>query len=110
MRYLEPLRQQRPDYRPEDVALLMARSLAGTSRAADARREFEAAVAKFGTYEAKAEYAIWAYAVGDTATAGRIHAELEKVSSRWNPLTRELNDPVHRRLNAARSLAASRQP
>ena len=28
LRYLEPLRQDRPDYRPEAVALLIARSLA----------------------------------------------------------------------------------
>jgi hypothetical protein len=108
MRYLELLRRERPDCRPEAVSLLLARSLAGTSRAPEARQEFESAVTKYGTYEAKAEYAIWAYATGDAATAERLHAELEKVSARWNSLTRDLNDPVHRRLNAARALATQR--
>ena len=97
LRHLEPLRQERPDYRPEPVALLIARSLAGASRAADAR---------FGTFEAKAEYAIWAYAVGDTATAERLRPELEKIAARWSSLTRELNAPVARRLAAAQAAAA----
>jgi hypothetical protein len=105
LRYLEPLRQERPDFRPEAVALLIARALAGSARTAEARREFEAAVARFSTYEAKAEYAIWAYSIGDRETAERLQAELEKISSRWNTLTRELNDAPERRLRAARDLA-----
>mgnify|MGYP003734684399 CR=1 FL=1 len=108
LRQLEPLRAERPEYYPEAVSLLIARALTGTGRAAEARSEFESAVDKFGTYEAKAEYAIWAYATGDTSTAERLHAELEKISSRWGPQTRELNDPVFRRLNAARALATKK--
>jgi hypothetical protein len=108
LRHLVPLRSERPDFRPDTVALLTARSYAGTLRSTEARAEFEAAVARFGTYEAKAEYAVWAFAVGDVATAERLTAELEKIAARWNPLTRELNDPVARRLNAARALAGKR--
>jgi hypothetical protein len=108
LRYLEPLRLERADFRAEAVALLTARSLAGTSRAAEARTEFEAAEAKYGTYETKAEYAIWAHAVGDRAVTQRLDPELEKISTRWNSLTRELNDPVLRRLSAARALAERR--
>jgi len=106
LRYLEPLRQERPDFRPEPVALLIARALGGLSRAAEARREFEAAVARFGTWEAKAEYAIWAYGTGDRDTASRLQGELEKIAVRWNTLTRELNEPSERRLRAARELSA----
>jgi hypothetical protein len=105
LRYLEPLRQERPDFRPEQVSLLIARSLAGNARTAEARREFEAAVARFGTYESKAEYAIWAYTIGDRDTASRLQTELEKISARWNTLTRELNDAAERRLRAARDMA-----
>jgi hypothetical protein len=105
LRYLEPLRQERPDFRPEPVALLIARSLGGLARSAEARREFEAAVARFGTWEAKAEYAIWAWSAGDRDTASRLQAELEKIAARWNTLTRELNEPAERRLRAARELA-----
>jgi hypothetical protein len=106
LRHLEPLRRERPDFRPEAVSLLIARSLAGTSRAAEARAEFESAIARHGTYEAMAEYAIWAYAIGDASTADRLVAELDKIASRWNSLTRELNAPTQRRLAAAKALAA----
>lgn len=103
--YLQPLRSERPEFRPEAVSLLIARALAGTSRNAEARAEFESAVARFGTYETKAEFAIWAYAVGDTVMADGLSADLEKIAARWNSLARELNDPVARRLAAARNLA-----
>jgi hypothetical protein len=103
--HLEPLRAERADFRPEDVALLVARALAGTSRSAEARAAYEDAVARFDTYQAKAEYAIWAHAIGDRATAERLDAELEQRAKRWSSLTRELNAPVTRRLQAARKLA-----
>jgi hypothetical protein len=106
LRHLERLRQERPEFHAQAVSLLTARSLAGVSRATEARAEFESAVAKYGTYEARAEYAIWACAIGDTATAERLANELEKISARWNPLTRELNEPIARRVNAARALAS----
>ncbi|MBE7367020.1 tetratricopeptide repeat protein [Ramlibacter pallidus] len=105
LRQLEPLKADHPDYRPEPVSLLLARSLAGSSRAADARREYESAIARFNTWEAKAEYAIWAYAVGDLRTAEGLRGELEKIAARWNPMTRELNEASERRLRAARELA-----
>ena len=108
LRYLEPLRAEDRGFRPEPVALLIARSLAGSSRAAEARAEFATAEERFGTFEAKAEYAIWAYAIGDRVTSGRLQAELEKIASRWNALTRELNEPSLRRLQAARELATKR--
>jgi len=106
--YLERIRGERPDFRPEAVSLLVARCLAGTSRAQQARTEFESAIERFGTYESKAEYAIWALAIGDTATAERLDADLNKTSQRWNALTRDLNAAVERRYRAARSLAQQR--
>lgn len=106
LRYLEPLRDDRPDFRPEAVALLVARSLAGSARHAEARQAFEQAVQRFDTYEARAEFAIWAYAIGERATAERLGGELEKIARRWNALSRELNEPIARRLAAARTLAA----
>ena len=105
LRWLDPLRRERPDYRSEPVALLVARSLAGTGRRAEARAAYAATEERYGTYEAKAEYAIWAYAIGDRVTSARLQAELDKIASRWNALTRELNESAQRRLLAARELA-----
>jgi len=106
---LEPLRREQPDFRAEPVALLTARALAGCGRGSEARSEFEAAVAKFGTYEARAEYAVWAYGTGESAVAERQQAELDKISARWNAMARELNAVPARRLKVARDLAAKRR-
>lgn len=108
LRGLEALRGERPDFRTEPVSLLIARALAGSGRRAEARVEFAEAEARFGTYEAKAEYAIWAHATGDRVTAQRLDAELDRIAARWNPLARELNAPAQQRLQAARELAARR--
>lgn len=105
LRHLEPLRAERPDFQPEAVSLLIARSLAGDSRASEARAEFESAVGRFGTYESQAEYAIWALAIGDMGTASRLMTETDRIAGKWNALTRDLNAPVARRLAAARAIA-----
>jgi len=106
--HLEELRKSRPDYRPDSVALLIARSYAGTSRPADAREEFERSLDRFGTFEAHAEYAIWALATGDAALAARLQSQIDRITARWNAMNRELNDPVMRRLKAAQQLATRR--
>lgn len=103
--HVEELRRSRPEYRPDAVALLLARCYAGCARGVEARTEFERAVERFGTFEAHAEYAIWALATGDTAVAARLHTEIDKMISRWNAMSRQLNDPVLRRLKAAQQLA-----
>jgi hypothetical protein len=103
--HLQELGETRPDYRPDAVMLLLARCYAGTSRPADARQTFERAVERFGTFEARAEYAIWALATGDAAAAARMQSEIDKITARWNAMNRELNDPVMRRLKAAHEIA-----
>jgi hypothetical protein len=103
--HLEQLSSTRPDYRPDAIALLLARCYAGTSRSAEARETFERAVERFGTFEAHAEYAIWALATGDASTAARLQTQIDKMTARWNAMNRELNDPVMRRLQAAHALA-----
>jgi hypothetical protein len=103
--HLEALRKDRPDVRADGVMLLLARSYAGTNRPTESRQLFEEAVSRFGTFEATAEYAIWALAKGDTSTAARLQGELDKMTRRWNPMSRELNDAVYRKLQAAQELA-----
>jgi hypothetical protein len=62
--HLEGLRSTRPEYRPDAISLLLARCYAGSSRPSVARQEYERAVERFGTFEARAEFAIWALATG----------------------------------------------
>jgi hypothetical protein len=103
--HLERLRTDRPDYRPEAVTLLHARACAGAGRHADARAGYERALADHGSFEAHAEYAIWALGTGDTALAGRLQAQIDAITARWNAVNRELNTPMLQRLHAAQALA-----
>ena len=106
--HLQELQASRPDFRADAVSLLLAKCYAGTSRSADARQQFELALSRFGTFEAHAEYAIWALATGDLTTAARLNEEINKITRRWNKMSRELNDPAMRRYNAALALASRR--
>lgn len=106
--HLEEIRAVNPQFRAEQVSLLIARSLAGAGRSADARQEFEAAAQRFGSFEVRVEYAIWALTAGDHATADALQAELDKTMKHWSRHTRELNMDLVRRLNAARSAVKAR--
>ena len=99
--HLQTLRQQSPHNASEVVAVLMARSLAGMGRTSEARAEFEFALQKYGNFDTRAEYAIWAQSLGDTETAQRLKAELDQTINRWSKHNRELNAEMLRRLRDA---------
>lgn len=103
--HLQALKAERPEFRPDQVLLLLARCYGGTSRSAEARESFEEAVRRFGSFEAHAEYSIWALATGDAATAARLQTEIDRQVQLWTRVSRELNAPVMRRLQAAHDLA-----
>lgn len=103
--HLQALQADRPEFRPDQVLLLLARCHAGAGHVADARENFEAALRRYGSFEAHAEYAIWALATGDTATAARLQTEIDRQVRLWTPASRHLNQPVMRRLSAAHDQA-----
>ena len=106
--HLEAIQNIDQVFRREAVSLLLARSYAGVGRNDEARAKFEAVLARYGTFEARAEYAIWALSVGDTATAARLQAEIHHITKRWSPEARELNAASMQRLNAALELSGKR--
>lgn len=106
--HLEAIRARDPHFRAEQVSLLLARSLALAGRAADAKREFEYALSRFGGFEVHAEFAIWAYSVGDKAVASAMQNEVDSIMARWSRHSRELNQPTIQRLKAAAELARQR--
>lgn len=93
------------DFRPSDVPLLRARALAGCGRTDEARAAFETALARSGSFEAHAEYAIWALTTGDAA-ADRLCTEVDLITRRQTPTAREHNEPTLRRYRAAREQAS----
>lgn len=99
--HLRAVRQADPSYRAEALSLLLAQSLAGAGQRSEAQAEFEHAMARFGSFECRAEYAIWAASVGDLALVGKLQIEIERATSQWSRHTRDLNMPLLRRLNAA---------
>ena len=98
---LELMRKAQPEYRAEQVSLLLAQALAQSGRHMEARAEFESASAKFGGFDVKAEYLIWALISNERELAARLQAEVQRMTERWNRQTRELNLPTLRRLEAA---------
>ncbi|MDD5056841.1 MAG: hypothetical protein PHQ60_03135 [Sideroxydans sp.] len=106
--HLEAIQAIDQAFRREAVSLLLARTYAGTGRATEARSLFESVVERYGSFEARAEYAIWALSVGDTATAARLQAEIDHITKRWSPQAREHNAATMQRLNAALGLAGKR--
>jgi hypothetical protein len=101
--HLRALQQERPSYRPEQVALLSGRALAAAGQADEARQVLEDAERRFDTYATKAELAIWAYQNGQQAVVERLAPELARIEKKWNTMSRDLNAEVARRLAAARA-------
>jgi hypothetical protein len=98
---LEAIRRDRPEFRVEEITLALAQCHAAQGNVAAAREQFEFATSRFGSVEARVEYAIWAHSQGDNATAARLKSDLEDTVRHWNRHTRDLNRPLIDRLNAA---------
>ncbi|MEO7387705.1 MAG: tetratricopeptide repeat protein [Gammaproteobacteria bacterium] len=101
---LAEVRQANPTFRPEEVALLMARALVAAGRAPEAGAEFAATWNRFGSFESLAEYAIWAAGSGDKDLSDRLRGEIQRAEQHWPKHTRELNAPLLRRCQAAYEL------
>ncbi|SMC22848.1 hypothetical protein SAMN02745857_01489 [Andreprevotia lacus DSM 23236] len=99
--HLRAVQASHPDFRAEQVALLLARTLQGAGDTVGAKAAFEQAVARFGSFEARAEYAIWAIETGEQQLAQALKTEIERVTRHWNRHNRELNAPMLKRLALA---------
>jgi len=95
------LQQQQPEFRPEQVSILLAKSYANARQPENARQTFMHAVDNFGSAQARAEYAIWAAENGDLATATALKTALDKEWSRWNKHSRAIHQGLFDRLNEA---------
>lgn len=106
--HLESIRKANPEFRAEQVAILLARSLSESGQRLAAKSEFESAMARFGGFNTKAEYLIWALTANEMELAARLQIEVQRATERWNRHTKELNRPMLRRLDAAYELAKQR--
>lgn len=99
--HLEFIASKDAGYRAEQCGLLKAQALAAAGRNDEARAEFEHAVQRFGSFDARAEYAIWAANVREVQLAQRLQSELQHTMDRWNRHTASMNADIVKRLNAA---------
>ncbi len=97
------LRQCAPSFRPEQAGLTLAKAYAAAGRQAEARAEFAALVARFGSVEARAEFALWALAQKDNAAAEHELKELDHARKHMTAYTRNLHQDLFKRLDQARS-------
>ncbi len=88
-------------FRTEAVMLMLAQIYARQGNQEQARHEFEQAVARFGSVEARAEYAIWAASQGDLNTAQHLYAELNQLKQHWNNNSRDHYAELMNRLDQA---------
>ncbi|MEK7660923.1 MAG: hypothetical protein AAB680_02665 [Pseudomonadota bacterium] len=99
--HIEAIKAEDKNFRPEQIDILFAKALQGANRLVEAKQAFAAAHNKYGSFEALAEYTIFAFATKDLETASNLNGQLEASMSRWNKHTREVNLPIIRRLQTA---------
>jgi hypothetical protein len=99
--HLQTIRSSDANFRPAQVSLLLAQTLAAAGRQDEAREEFEYALSRYNSFTVQAEFAIWAAGVGDAERANQLYPELQHTMERWARHTRDLNQQLVRRLNTA---------
>ncbi len=92
--HLTAIRETDPEFRSEQLAILLARAYAGAGDNTAASNEFANALAQFGSFETRVHYAIWAIRNDDLETATRLKLEIDDSMKRWNRHTRTLNKPL----------------
>lgn len=95
------IREARPEFRPEEVAIVLADALGAAGRRDEAQREYVDAVNRYGTVEARGAYAIWAASVGELGVAQRMRDDIEKSQRHWNRHAQQVNSDLIRRIDEA---------
>lgn len=96
---LTQLKTNQPDYRAEQVSLLLAQSYAANNQHDLAQKEFIHTYQTYGSAETRLHYAIWAANAGDLVTAERLKVELDKDWQRWNKHSRTIHSDLFKKLN-----------
>jgi hypothetical protein len=95
------LQQGTPSFRPEQVALLLARAYAGAGLHGEAGMAFADVVQRHTSIEARVEYALWALSRRDTSVAQEQIRELDHSRKHMNKYTRSLHQELFSRLDSA---------
>ncbi|WP_338846726.1 tetratricopeptide repeat protein [Massilia sp. W12] len=99
--HLQFIRNKDPKFRSEECGLLLARAYSENGEALQAQAEFEATLARHGSFNCLGEFLIWALQRGNLALIERLQAEVEQASSQWSGYQRQMHAPLLARLQAA---------
>lgn len=95
------LRKEEPNFRVEQMTLLIAKAYAEMGQTEQARQAFSEATNRSGSLECQVEYAIWALNNGDRQTAQNLYEQIEKSKRNWNKHTKQVNQALMSRLDSA---------
>ncbi len=98
---LVTLRARQPNFRPEQVGMLLAGAYEAAGRQEEAGAEYEAMTQRFGSIEARASLTLWAIAQGQRVLAERELKELNHARKHMSKHTRSLHQDLFRRLDSA---------
>jgi hypothetical protein len=101
---LQGLRKSKPQFRPEQVAVLLARSYASAGMHTEAGLEFADVVQRHTGIEARVEYALWALSRREAVVAQEQLRELDHSRKHMNKYTKSLHYELFTRLDAALKL------
>ncbi len=100
LKLLLAIRQSSATFRTEAVTLLLAQIYAQSGNNDAAREEYEQAVSRFGSVQARAEYALFAAQHGDLVNARQLYQELNELKKHWNKHSRDQYLPLLQKLEA----------
>lgn len=98
---LDELRQKKPGFRPEQVALTLAKAHAAAGLHEQAGAEFANVVERHNGIEGRVEYAMWAMQRNERAVAAAQMKEVEHSRKHMTQYTRSLHRDLFRRLDDA---------
>ena len=98
------LRARHPNFREEQLALVLARALAGAGRHAEAGTTFASLVECFNGLEARVEYALWALAQGNNMVAQSQITEISHARKHMNKSALSFYGDLFKRLDSAAQL------
>jgi len=96
---IQKIRKINNMFRPEELSVLLAKAYASSEKEQDARNEFVDAINRYGGFEARAEYVIWALKIGDFEAAMVQQKNIEQIIKHWNKHTRSINQELINRLS-----------
>lgn len=104
---LHDIQTQHPKFQTEHVTITLAKAYGALGQASQAQHYFDDSTTRFGSFQAHAEYAIWAADAGQNELAQTQYSQVQEIMKHWktNRHAKALNKKLSKQLEAAMSRA-----